>query len=332
MATQKSQAQKTGGGKKKWVDPFTRKEWFEIKAPDIFLNHKVGKMPINKSSGATLAEDDLKGRIVEVSLADLQKDEDQAHRKIKLRVEDVQGKYCLTNFYGMDFTTDKLRSLVRKWQTLIEAHAEVRTTDGYYLRLFCIGFTKRRTNQNSRTCYAQSSQVKAIRAKMMEIMTREATSCTLRELVLKFIPEAIGKMIERECNGIFPLSHVYIRKVKMLSSPKFDANTFAQLHDRANLPEDLGVPVEQPAAEPKKGGKKGGDKKEKPAGDAKGAGKKGGDTQKGGDTGKKGGDAQKSGDTGKKGGDTGKKGGDAQKGGAKKGGDEKKGGEKKGGK
>lgn len=34
----------------------------------------------------------------EVSLADLQQDEDQAFRKIKLRAEDVQGKNVLTNF------------------------------------------------------------------------------------------------------------------------------------------------------------------------------------------------------------------------------------------
>ncbi len=48
---------------------------------------------------------------------------------------------------GMDLTTDKVRSLVRKWQTLIEAHVDVRTTDGYTLRMFCIGFTKKRQNQ-----------------------------------------------------------------------------------------------------------------------------------------------------------------------------------------
>ena len=51
----------------------------------------------------------------EVSLADLQNDE-VAFRKFKLIVEDVQGKNCLTNFHGMDMTTDKLRSLVKKWQ------------------------------------------------------------------------------------------------------------------------------------------------------------------------------------------------------------------------
>ena len=51
----------------------------------------------------------------------------------------------------MDFTTDKLRSLVRKWQTLIEAHVEVKTTDGYMLRMFCIGFTKKRAGQVNAT-------------------------------------------------------------------------------------------------------------------------------------------------------------------------------------
>lgn len=44
----------------------------------------------------------------------------------------------------MDFTTDKLRSLVRKWQTLIECNVDVKTTDGFTLRMFCISFTKKR--------------------------------------------------------------------------------------------------------------------------------------------------------------------------------------------
>ncbi|KAF9937685.1 ribosomal 40S subunit protein S1B, partial [Modicella reniformis] len=62
------------------------------------------------------ANDALKGRVLEISLADLNKNEEYSFRKIKLRVDEVQGKNCLTNFHGMDMTSDKLRSMVRKWQ------------------------------------------------------------------------------------------------------------------------------------------------------------------------------------------------------------------------
>lgn len=149
-----------------------------------------------------------------VSLGDLKENgEDDAFRKFKLKVEEVNGTQCLTNFYGMDMSTDKLRSLVRKWHSLIEAYVDVKTTDGYTLRLFCIGFTKRRNNQSRKTSYAQSGQIRQIRKKMVDIMTREATSCDLQQLVAKLIPEVIGREIEKATQGIYPLQNVLIRKV-----------------------------------------------------------------------------------------------------------------------
>ena len=67
----------------------------------------VGKTLVNRTTGLKNANDSLKGRVFEASLADLQKDEDHSFRKVKLRVDEVQGKNCLTNFYGLDFTHDK---------------------------------------------------------------------------------------------------------------------------------------------------------------------------------------------------------------------------------
>lgn len=46
-----------------------------------------------------IASEGLKHRVFEVSLADLQNDEDHSYRKIRLRAEDVQGKNVLTNFW-----------------------------------------------------------------------------------------------------------------------------------------------------------------------------------------------------------------------------------------
>jgi len=242
---------KKKGLKKRIVDPFTKKEWYDIKAPTTFSQTQVGKTCVNKTSGTKIASEALKGRVFTVNLADLQKDEDQAHRKIRLIAEDVQGTKILTNFHGMDLTADKLRSLVRKWQSLIEAHVDVKTTDGYVLRMFAIGFTKKRPNQVKKTAYAQTSQVRTIRRKMMDIMTQEASTSDLKDLVVKFIPEGIGKRIEKECKGIYPLQHVYIRKVKVLKTPKFDAYKLMELHG-----EGAAHPVAAAAAPTEDTGKK----------------------------------------------------------------------------
>ena len=218
------------GGKKKIVDPFTKKDWYSLKAPTMFSTRTFGQTLVTRTQGTKLASDGLKGRIYEVSLADLNQDEDQAFRKIKLRCDDAQGKNCPTQFHGMDFTTDKLRSLVRKWQTLIEAYVDVKTTDDYYLRIFCIAFTKKRQNQIKRSCYAQSAQIRQIRAKMVEIMKQHASTCDLKELVNKFVPEVIGKEIQKSCAGIFPLQNVAIRKCKVLKTPRFDLQKLLEVH------------------------------------------------------------------------------------------------------
>merc|ERR1712093_220630 len=150
------------GNRKKAVDPFTKKDWYEVKAPALFSKPNIGKTLVTRTAGTKIASDGLKGRVFEVSLGDLNKSEDDAFRKIRLRVEDIQGKNCLTNFWGMRFTTDKLRSLVRRWQSLIEAHCDVKTTDGYLLRLFCIGFTKRRQFQIRKTPKFDASKLAEI--------------------------------------------------------------------------------------------------------------------------------------------------------------------------
>jgi len=233
---------KKKGQKKKIVDSFLKKEWYDVRAPAQFKgNRLVARTPVNRTVGTKLSADSLRGRVFTVSLADLQKDEDQAYRKFRLRVDDIQGNKCLTNFHGMDLTTDKLRSLVRKWQTLIEAHVDVTTVDGFRLRMFAIGFTKRRQNQLRKTAYAQSSQIRAIRRKMIDIMTREASTSELKDLVQKFIPEGIGKSIEKVCQGIYPLQNVFVRKVKVLKTPKFDPSKLLEIH--GEVAEDTGKKV-----------------------------------------------------------------------------------------
>ncbi|RZC64303.1 hypothetical protein C5167_008001 [Papaver somniferum] len=93
-----------------------------------------------------------------------------------------------------------------KWETLIEAHIHVKTANNFTLRMFCFRFTKKRDKQ--------------IRRKMVEVMVYQASSSGLKELVAKFIPEMIGKDIEKATSSIYPLQSVCIRKVMIISLMK----------------------------------------------------------------------------------------------------------------
>jgi len=235
MAVGKNKGLAKGGKKglkKKVVDPFTKKDWYDVKAPSMFTVRQIGKTLVNRTQGTRIASEGLKGRVFEMSLADLQDDKDaeRSFRKFKLISEEVQGKNVLTTFHGMDLTTDKIRSIVRKWQTMIEAHVDVKTTDGYTLRVFCIGFTRKDPNSQRKTCYAQHNQVKNVRKKMVEIITREIATNDVKEVVNKLIPDSIAKDIEKACHGIYPLHDVYIRKVKVLKKPRFDMGKLLELH------------------------------------------------------------------------------------------------------
>jgi len=255
MAVGKNKKMGKKGAKKKAVDPFTRKEWYDIKAPSMFATRQVGKTLVNRTQGTKIASEGLKGRVFEVSLGDLSNAEAD-FRKFRLICEDVQGKNCLTNFHGMKFTRDKLCSIIKKWHSLIEANVAVKTTDGYMLRLFCIGFTKKSMTQTRKTSYAQASKIRQIRAKMVEIMQKEVSGSDLREVCTKLIPDSIGRDIEKACSFIYPLQDVYVRKVKILKKPRFEVGRLMEMHgdvattttadgEKIDRPDDYEPPVQE---------------------------------------------------------------------------------------
>jgi len=245
MAVGKGKKMIKKGNKKKVVDPFARKEWYDVKAPTVFTNRQVGKTLVNRTQGTRIASDYLKGRVYEVSLGDLN-GIDTDFKKFRLICEDVQGRECLTNFHGMSFTRDKLCSIVRKWHTQIETSLAVRTSDGYLLRVFCIAFTKRDAHQVRKTTYAQSSKVRAIRARMVENVTREVTGSDLKTVVKKLIAGSIEKDIERKCTFLHPLHDVYVYKVKVLKKPKFEHGRLADMHEADGNAAAAGEVVSRP--------------------------------------------------------------------------------------
>ena len=212
------------GAKKKVGERFTKKEWWNIKAPGMFMKRMFTYSPVNQTVGKKLASDSMKGRVFEANLGDLNTGY-EFNKKIKLIVEDADGKskLAVTNFYGLECTRDYLCSLIRKWHTLIDLFVDCKTSDGFLMRFFVVAFTsKYNYTQKKATCYANRSQVRQMRAIMTKIITRVCKSSTLKDLVGQVLGNELPEEMMQKCKHIFPLENVTIRKVKSIKRPRVD--------------------------------------------------------------------------------------------------------------
>jgi small subunit ribosomal protein S3Ae len=247
------------GGKKKVIEPMARKEWYDVLAPDNFKNRQFSKAICNKTIGIKVAADNLRGRVYEGNLADLDDTtgKDQPFKKMKFLVEEVQGRNLLTSFHGLELTTDKLRSLVRKWCTTVEAQIEAKTQDGYVVRLFVIAFTTRQKNQLSKNCYANQRLIKWLRHRMATMVQKRFARSTLDQAVTLLKDDIMSDQLTKRCNPILPIRDVKFIKVKVIRRPKFDAQRLLDSHGTIPVSHE-GEKVEEaeevaaPAAEEKK--------------------------------------------------------------------------------
>lgn len=164
--------------------------------------------------------------------ADLAPNQDSFHwRKIKLIVDQTEGRQALTSFYGVDITRDELSSLIKKRKTLIEAVQDVKSADGYVLRVFVVAFTRESTNQKRKTNYALTSQQKIIRKRINDIIAKEVSKATATQILNLFTSEVIEKKITKEVSPIYPVKNVKVRKIKVIQRPNIDYHKLNEYHD-----------------------------------------------------------------------------------------------------
>lgn len=229
------------GAKKKVGDPFLKKEWYDVKAPNNFKVRSCAKTVVSKTAGQKIASDGLKGRVLEMNLADLDDDE-VGNKKIRLRVDEVQGKNCLTDFHGWSYTRDNLCSMIRKGQSLIEGSVDEKTTDGFTVRMFCLAFTDKPAGQVKTNCYAQTAQIRKVRKVMMSVMKEEVSKNQLQGLVKTLLTRGtIEDTIRKKASSVFPLKEIHIRKIKVLKRPRLDITKLMEIHAGGETDAGTGV-------------------------------------------------------------------------------------------
>lgn len=184
-------------------DKWRSKKWYTVLAPDYFGNVELGLVPAD-------SPEKMIGRVIEATLYDLTGDFAHQYLKIYFQVIEVEGRTAKTIFKGHEYSRDYLRSLVRRRTTRIDGIFTITTKDGYRLRVSACAFTPHRI---------KTSQEKAIRAVMKEVIERKANELNFDQFVQEAVLGKIASDIYNEAKKIAPLRHVGIRKSKLLSKP-----------------------------------------------------------------------------------------------------------------
>ncbi len=184
-------------------DKWRSKKWYTVVTPEYFGNVELGVVPADEP-------EKMIGRVIEATLYDIT--EDFAHQYLKLyfQVVDVEGRIAKTIFKGHEYSRDYLRSLVRRRTTRVDGIFTITTKDGYRLRVSACAFTPHRI---------KTSQERAIRAAMREVIEKKANDLNFKEFVQEAVLGKIASDIYNEAKKIAPLRHVGIRKTRLLSKP-----------------------------------------------------------------------------------------------------------------
>ncbi len=186
-------------------DTWRLKKWYEVIAPSVFGNAVLGTTP---------ADDPRKliGRVMETTLYDITGDFSLVHVHLYFQIIDVdeENLKAYTRFKGHELARDYMKSFIRRKSSKVQGIYNVVTKDGYGLRITSVVLT---------TYRCKTSQKRAIRKIMGEIITKHIAEMTLDELIKAMLFGQLANEIFEAAKKIYPIRKVEIYKSKLLTIP-----------------------------------------------------------------------------------------------------------------
>ncbi|MCL2712416.1 MAG: 30S ribosomal protein S3ae [Methanomassiliicoccaceae archaeon] len=197
---------KTKGTSRKIKDKWKAKEWYKVLAPRMFNEMEIGESP-------SADPEYLIGRTAEVTVQDLTGDFAKMHIKLKFKINSVDGHSAKTSFVGHELTSDYVRRLTRRKKTKTDHVTDVRTKDGFTIRVKPMSIAEKRI---------QTAQEQAIRQIMGETLMKMGTEMTLSEIVKTIVSGEMAKELSRACRCIIPVKRIEIRRSEVLAAGEGD--------------------------------------------------------------------------------------------------------------
>lgn len=188
---------------RKLRDKWRLKEWYSIFTPSYFGATSVAVIPTDSAQK-------LVGKVVETTLYDITNDFSHQSVKLYFLVVSVNDGQAQTILKGHEYSTDYLRSLVRRGSNRLDGIFAASSKDRYTVRVYVVAFTHDRI---------KSSQEKGIREIMRRICVEKASTLDYSQLCHEIVLGKLGSDIYNEAKKIAPLRHVGVRKSKLLTMP-----------------------------------------------------------------------------------------------------------------
>ena len=128
---------------------------------------------------------------------------------IKIRFRGESRVLSHTVFTGHELTSDYVRRLTRRKRTKTDHVIDVRTKDGYLIRLKPMSITEQRI---------QAAQETAIRSIMSSSLKTSVADMTVSELVKSIISGDLTRDLSNACKVIIPIKRIEIRKSEVLEA------------------------------------------------------------------------------------------------------------------
>ena len=196
-----------GKNKKGDKHSFLKKEWHKLVSPSDLKNTRmVGWTCVNKTQGTKISTDYLKGRVGEITVADISDDivRNDLSRKIRILVEDVKDGSCYTSFYGYDTARETINHMIQKRKSLIDIYTDVRTSDNYIFRIFLTSVSQRAKEQLRINSYCKSSTIRLLRKKTVQWLQNAVKNMTAEKLANSLVDQELQKNLRNVMRKVYP--------------------------------------------------------------------------------------------------------------------------------
>ena len=194
----------------------------------------VGWTCCNKPTGTQVVSDFLKGRVAEMCYADITGQAKDLSKKIKVIIDEVQGKTCVSSFYGFELSRDAVMEKLKKRQSLIEIYTDVKTQDGTVFRVFVMAVTSRQQNQLKVNSYAKSSQIKAMRKAVIQKLNEIVAEKDTKSFAYSVIMGDVGNELEKVSYKLIKGVKLQIYKMKTIRRGALDIKRLKDEAKNAN--------------------------------------------------------------------------------------------------